>query len=116
MTDTSEKTGAERRKYRRANVHVELRLLAPEQHVMLLSHTIDLSRRGAFIRSNKPLPIGSRVLLSIDRGAQRDPLQLEATVVRVGKLQEGRFPGIALNFTDITEREEAKIDELIERT
>lgn len=106
---------SDRRLFRRANVSVELRLLAPEQHVMLLSHTIDLSLRGAFIRSNRALPIGSLVSLAFDRGRQRDPLKLEAEVVRVGE-HEGRFPGIALQFRNLTDSDEAVIAELIRRS
>ncbi len=81
---------------------------------MLLSHTLDLSREGAFIRSNKPLPIGSRVRLAFHRGSQREPLRLEAEVVRIGTFEEGASPGIALKFCHLEAADERRLMSLIE--
>lgn len=105
----------DRRRSRRVKVNVELKLLAPDQHVMLLSHTLDLSREGAFVRSNKPLPIGSRVRLAFHRGTQREPLRVEAEVVRVGTFEQTTSPGIALKFRPLEESDERRLLSLIEQ-
>ena len=57
MTESS----ADRRRRARIPVSVELKLHAPDLHFVLLSRTIDMSTQGAFVRSNRPLPVGASV-------------------------------------------------------
>lgn len=105
----------ERRARARANVAVELKLHAPEHHFMLLSRTVDLSSHGAFVRTNRPLPIGSRVVVAFPRGKQRNPLKLEGEVVRAGVADGGRSSGIAVRFSHVSDLDESLLKEIIER-
>ena len=73
----------DRRRSPRFPIRVELKLLAPEQHMLLLSHTVDLSLAGALVRANREIPVGARVRVSLYREDPYYPLQLEAEVVRV---------------------------------
>jgi len=114
MTDSAE-SGAERRQRPRISVAVELKLHAPEQRVMMLSRTVDLSSHGAFVRTNRELPIGAAVNIAFQRGPDRNPLKLEAEVVRSGLADEGRLTGIAIRFKDLTDLDEALIREIINR-
>ena len=83
---------------------------------MLMSRTIDLSTMGAFVRTNRPLPIGATVTVSFNRGNDRNPLMLEAEVVRSGTTDNGRQRGIAIRFTDLSDLDEALLGELINRS
>lgn len=103
----------DRRSRKRVPISVELKLHAPSLHFVLLSRTVDMSTRGAFVRSNRPLPVGAPVTVEFDRGRAKNPLRVSAEVVRVGSVEEGRAAGIALRFTDVTELDEALIDDLI---
>lgn len=83
---------------------------------MLMSRTIDLSSHGAFVRTNRPLPIGAPVTVSFNRGSDRNPLLIEAEVVRSGTADGGRQRGIGVRFKDLSEFDESLLDDLIERT
>lgn len=106
----------ERRTRPRTNVALELKLHAEEHNLVLLSRTVDISCSGAFVRTSRALPDGAAVTVAFERGAQRNPLTLEAEVVRTGLADGGRSGGIALRFLDVTDLDEALINEIIERT
>ena len=95
---------------------IEIKLHAPEHHYMLMSRTIDLSTNGAFVRTNRPLPIGAPVTVSFNRGNDRNPLMLDAEVVRSGTADGGRQRGIAVRFTDLSDLDEMLLSELISRS
>lgn len=106
--------GPERRTHPRAEVHIdsELRPVGGAATPMVVQ-TLDLSRHGAFVRSARPLPIGSEVQVALHRGAQRNPLVLDAEIVRIGTQREGRAPGLGLRFTGLTPIDEASLHALI---
>lgn len=104
----------DRRSRERAQVAVDLRLKSASLHLPLLSRTVDLSTASAFIRSARPLQVGMTVTVEFDRGRDRNPLAVEAEVVRIGTTAEGRPGGFAVRFLGIGPVEETVIDELIE--
>jgi uncharacterized protein (TIGR02266 family) len=112
MTETEHD---DRRARPRTSVAVELKLHAPEHHFMLLSRTVNLSSQGAFVRTNRPLPVGSTVSVAFQRGEQRNPLTLQAVVVRAGTADDGRSPGLALRFKSLTAIDESLLNEIITR-
>ena len=99
----------------RVAVAIEIKLHAPEHHYMLMSRTIDLSTSGAFLRTNRPLPVGAAVTVAFNRGSDRNPLQLDAEVVRSGTADGGRQRGIAVRFTDLSDLDEMSLADLIAR-
>ena len=106
----------ERRARPRKNVALELKLHAEQHNLVLLSRTVDISSSGAFIRTSRALPQGATVRVAFDRGAQRNPLTLDAEVVRAGSADGGRSGGIALRFVEITDLDEALLNEIIDRS
>jgi hypothetical protein len=60
--------------------------------------------------------MGATVTVSFHRGSDRNPLMLEAEVVRSGTTDGGRQRGIAVRFKDVSEFDESVLNELIERT
>ncbi len=103
--------GPERRTRPRAQVNIDAQLRVAGGSLAVW--TLDLSSHGAFVRTARPLPVGSAVHLALRRGAQRNPLMLAAEVVRVGTQREGRAPGLGLRFTDITAIDEASLHALL---
>ena len=106
----------ERRARQRTAVAVEVKLHAPEHHFVLLSRTLDNSPHGAFVRTSSPLPAGTHVRISFQRGESRNPLTLEARVVRSGLGDAGRVSGIALQFVELSQLDETILGELIGRS
>jgi len=104
----------ERRTRPRAQVHIAATLRTAA--TSLAVQTLDLSGHGTFVRSARPLPVGSAVQIVLQRGAQRNPLVLSAEVVRIGTHQEGRAPGLGLRFTDVTAIDEASLQALIDHS
>lgn len=103
----------DRRSRKRVPISVELKLHAPSLQFVLLSRTVDMSTHGAFVRSNRPLPVGAPVTVEFDRGHAKNPLRVAAEVVRIGSVEEGRAPGIAIRFTEVSDLDEALLDDLI---
>jgi uncharacterized protein (TIGR02266 family) len=101
----------ERRNHRRVHVLLESQLTTPSGPIR--GHTFDLSAGGAFISTPRPLPIGTGVRLSIARGGDRNPLQFDAEVVRVGVPSEGRLAGLGLRFIGVTPLEASLLDAML---
>lgn len=90
----------ERRNYPRVRIHIDTQLTAPG--CTLRGHTLDLSAGGAFVQTPRPIPVGTGVRLALGRGAARNPLVLDAEVVRVGDTREGRLAGLGVRFIGLT--------------
>ena len=106
--------GPERRTQPRAlmNLDSELRLrCGTALHVQ----TLDLSSGGAFVRSPRPLPVGTALQVAFNRGPRQNPLVLPAEVVRVGTAREGRAGGLGLRFVALTALDEGLLRALVER-
>ena len=109
----TELQSTERRHWRRHSMAIGLRVNAPTHAVMVRSRTFDLSNGGAYVCTNQTIPIGAEVTVLLDRGANRNPLTLDAEVVRVGTPAEGRSRGFAIRFTKVTALDQAALAELI---
>jgi len=107
---------SERRRRPRTAVALELKLHSEQHNLVLLSRTVDISCSGAFVRTSRALPAGAAVRVAFERGTQRNPLTLEAEVVRAGLADGGRSGGIALRFVDLTDLDEALLKEIIDRS
>lgn len=105
--------GPERRTRPRALVTLDSELRTDSGPV-LHGQLMDLSSGGAFVRTARALPIGTGVRLALHRGRQRNPLVLDAEVVRVGTHAEGRAPGVGLRFQGLTDLDEGLLRALID--
>ena len=106
--------GPERRSRPRAQVNLDsvLRLVSG---AALHVQTLDLCSGGAFVRTPRPLPIGSALQLAFHRGPQQNPLVMPAEVVRVGTAREGRAHGLGLRFVALTALDCGLLRALVER-
>src|SRR5262245_24941519 len=94
----------ERRHRPRSHVRIAAELHTPSGVVN--GTTVDMSTEGAFISTPRQPQVGTGVRLSLGRGPARNPLVLQAEVVRIGNQREGRFAGVGLRFLEMTALDE----------
>lgn len=104
-------TSPDRRSFPRVRVRLESQLTTPAGPVR--GHTLDLSAAGAFVGTPRTLPVGTGVRLSIRRGGDRNPLEFDAEVVRVGDPSEGRLAGLGLRFLGLSPLEASLLDAML---
>lgn len=112
MQRTQFETDADPRRDRRGRprvtVAVPFRLLDDRGRVLLNARTLDLSTGGALLHGVCKADIGADVRVEISRGPARNPLTLEAIVVRVhaptpaGPHATAGNHGIAVRFEGIS--------------
>lgn len=72
------------------------------QNFKRVSFASNLSEAGVFIRSLQPIPVGTKVSLSMDLPS-KNPIELEGVVVNIIAFNKERFiePGICIQFVNI---------------
>jgi len=104
------------RRSRRQPVEMRIRYRRNEPGSTLehAATTSDLGLGGAFIRTDRPLPIGTPVLLLLDSPTSWDPLQLEAEVRWVSEGNGSDPPGFGIRFDHLSGTQATALYELIE--
>lgn len=72
------------------------------QNTKRVSFASTLSEKGVFIRTVKPIPIGTKVAISMDLPSEK-PVELEGTVIYVVEFNRDQFiePGICIQFSNV---------------
>lgn len=105
--------GSERRQFARVQVDLVVSLVFDSLDAIIHCRTLDLSRGGAFIATNRPRPKGTSVRLKLHVGARK--LNLRGEIVRVVSPQAvGQTPGIAIEFRDVDPGTRAQIAALVD--
>lgn len=92
-------SGAERREHERKKVlKVEVRVASTE--AFRASYLRDLSLGGLFVRSKKPLPLGTAVVIEL-LVATLEPVRLHGDVVRLENDKDGQPRGFGVKFSDV---------------
>jgi hypothetical protein len=85
-----------------------------ERRLLLRARTLDLSTAGALLHGCCSLQVGQPVRLSVVRGTARNPLELDAEVVRIAEPnQRRRHHGVAIRFTNLSPLEETLLKSII---
>lgn len=106
--------GNERRRKPRSLVSVPMRVQTRGGRLLMQARTIDLSVAGALVHGSAPLRVGQVVTVEVGRGDARNPLTLQAEVVRITTPDARRRQhGVALRFTDVSKLDEAIIESII---
>ena len=114
MMDGTYGGGRERRSRPRTLVSVPLTVYARDRRVLIRARTVDLSCAGALLHGAGPIRVGQTVVVEVARGDARNPLTLEAEVVRISTPDEHRKQhGVALRFVDISELDETILQGII---
>ena len=72
------------------------------QNIRRVSFASMLSEKGIFIRTVKPISVGTKVSLSMDLPSEK-PIELEGIVIYIVEFNRDRFiePGMGIRFTNI---------------
>jgi type IV pilus assembly protein PilZ len=101
---TEQKAGPEGRQYTRAPI--ELKVDYKKLNSFFADYTKNISKGGTFIKTKKPLPIGTRFLFKLTVPQRGDPFELLGEVV--WSKADGEEPGMGIRFiyTDDSQRNE----------
>jgi type IV pilus assembly protein PilZ len=83
----------------------------------LTDWTTNISRGGLFLRTEEPLPVGTRVKLLLSLPDMPAPFELMAQVVRVHEPGRGNGEerGMGLEFVDVGEEKQAQLEHFVEK-
>lgn len=114
MDDASD---SDRRGHDRAPI--ELKVEYKRQNAFFADFTRNISRGGTFIRTTRPLPIGTEFLFKLFVPKLDEPLHLIGEVqwiVTEAEAEEGgREPGMGIRFTYRSGASREEIDQIVER-
>ncbi len=104
----------DRRDRPRMTIAVPVRLFDSTQRLLLNARTLDLSTVGALLHGNCPAQVGDSVQVEVDRGTARNPLRLEAEVIRFAEPDDGRRThGVAVRFVGVSPLDETLLKSII---
>jgi type IV pilus assembly protein PilZ len=78
---------------------IELRVEYKSLNSFFAEYTRNISKGGAFIRTKKPLPVGTRFLFKLSVPSRPEPLAVEGEVIRVEAQGEGAGMGIRFDWS-----------------
>jgi len=91
---------------------VELKVEYQRMNTFFYDYTKNISRGGTFVRTERPLEVGTRFSFKLSIPALADPLQLTGEVRWVR--QEGE-PGMGIQFVFEDEAQRTVVDQLVEK-
>ena len=85
------------------------------QNIRRVSFASNLSEAGVFIRSIKPIPVGTKVSISMDLPSAK-PIELEGVVINVVEFNRDSFiePGMSIRFANIDKNIQLGLRKFIE--
>jgi type IV pilus assembly protein PilZ len=109
-------TGAENRNSYRAPIR--LRVDYERMNTFFADYTKNISKGGTFIKTNRPLPLGTRFVFSMSVPALAEPVQLTgevAWVMTAAEAQPPDEPGMGIRFVFSDDGARASFESLVER-
>ena len=104
------KAGAEGRQHRRAPI--ELKVDYKKLNSFFADYTKNISKGGTFIKTKKPLPIGTRFLFKLTVPHREEPFELLGEVV--WSSGEGEEPGMGIRFIYTDDAQRADFESVVE--
>lgn len=102
------------RKQPRVACTLSVQVHAPNEDLLLFTYATDLSNNGIYVRSNRPLAIGSKVNLYLKPQYLDETLQVEGIVVRT--VEEGKDSrGMGVAFIETSHHDRQGIQQLLDR-
>lgn len=104
--------GRERRKYERFDTSISVDYASGE--TFLFSYITNISEMGIFIRSEDPLPVGTRLELRFGQGSEQFELEGEVAWVNPMKADGDNInPGIGVRLIDLQPEDRERVVNLI---
>ena len=108
-----------RRRFKRLPIDIKIELKTKDQKspVCLNLDLINLSAVGAFIFGCNKFKLGDKVVLKMKLPPKQEELELDAYVVWIPdkQIQPHSYPGIGVEFTDMSSQIQQRLVEFIER-
>ena len=108
---SEQKTGSESRQHGRAPI--ELKVDYKKLNSFFADYTKNISKGGTFIKTKKPLPIGTRFLFKLTVPQREAPFELLGEVV--WSKAEAEEPGMGIRFIYSDERQRTDFESVVER-
>lgn len=88
-------------------------LLDERQQALKHSHTIDISRTGAGFISAKFIPVNSKLMVELALSPEGLPVLVQGRVKWIEKIPNTSNFRVGMNFSDIPEVSQSRIEELL---
>jgi hypothetical protein len=112
--ETLDDRDRDRRDRQRVTVAVPFSMYAGRR-LLLRARTLDLSTAGALLHGTCGVQVGEPVSLEVARGPARNPLRLQAEVVRFSEPDvHRRHTGVAVRFVNLSAVDEAVLRTIID--
>ncbi len=106
-----QKPGPELRQHVRAPI--ELKVDYKKLNSFFADYTKNISKGGTFIKTKKPLPIGTRFLFKLTVPQREEPFELLGEVV--WSKGDGEEPGMGIRFIYSNESQRAEFEGVVEK-
>jgi type IV pilus assembly protein PilZ len=106
-----QKTGPEHRQYARAPI--ELKVDYKKLNSFFADYTKNISKGGTFIKTKKPLAIGTRFLFKLTVPQRAEPFELLGEVV--WSKADGDEPGMGIRFIYSNDSQRAEFEGVVEK-
>lgn len=112
LPDSKARGGREKRREKRHAINREFASVEE----FIVEYVSNISRSGAFIRSDEPLPVGTRVALRFTVLMEEiETIEGVGEVVRVVPRGDGQPSGMGVVFVELTKSSKALIERLLTR-
>jgi type IV pilus assembly protein PilZ len=117
MSDTPEGSEAERREYIRAPI--ELKVEYKKMNTFFADYTKNISKGGTFIKTDKPLPVGTEFLFRLAIPLLKEPVEIRGVVVWINEKDKLAHPeveelGMGIRFIYDNDRQREEFYEMVE--
>ena len=117
MNDIPEESGAERREYIRAPI--ELKVEYKKMNTFFADYTKNISKGGTFIKTDKPLPVGTEFLFRLAIPMLKEPVEIRGVVVWINEQDNLAHPeveelGMGIRFIYDNDRQREEFYEMVE--
>ena len=106
-----QKGGSENRREPRAPI--ELKVDYKKLNSFFADYTKNISKGGTFIKTKKPLPIGTRFLFKLTVPQRGEPFELLGEVV--WSQTDGEEPGMGIRFIYSTDTQRSDFEAIVEK-
>ncbi|MBC7792190.1 MAG: TIGR02266 family protein [Clostridia bacterium] len=98
---------------------IELKVEYKKMNTFFADYTKNISKGGTFIKTDRPLPVGTEFLFKLTLPQRADPFELKGTVMWTNKPSEVQNPevnsmGMGIRFIFETDSERANFESQVE--
>src|ERR1700750_797030 len=93
---------------------IRLRVDYPRMNAFFADSTKHISKGGTFIKTARPLPIGTRFLFALAVPALSEPVQITGEVQWISPGTGGSEPGMGIRFIFAADEERIRFERLVQ--